>query len=180
MKYSEKDRLKKIMIMLAENWTKEISKDLQNMWWIALNGYGIETIADACQILIKERKKEKGYPAPADIIDIIKTNRIIGKRQLPPPVEPPLTEIEVLFFRLNIRFCQKLINERRYNNWTKNERDMFLIENSDGVFNAETIAECERLSNNYPDHPKFEDNKFDSDIKDLIGSIMGKRTYGQN
>lgn len=178
MKYSDKERLKNQMLLMGENWTKDITQNLQDIWWSTLKDYDINIIAEACRITLRERKKEKGYPAPADIIDTIDIFNVKARLQkrLPPPVEPPMTETEMLFFNMNIRFSNKLIKESRSKQWTERERDMFLIENSEGVFNSKTIAECVRLSQAYPDVPKCDPrNEYSGDVSNLIKTIMGKR-----
>ena len=151
----------------------EITDDLIDVYYLVLYYFEKDRYEKAIDSILDSRTYTT-MPNPATIKEIILSHT--SQKRLPPPVEPAMTETEMLFFNMNIRFCAKLIREGRSKQWNERERDMFLMENSDGVFNSKTIAECVRLSNSYPDVPKCDPrNEYSGDVKNLIKTIMGKR-----
>lgn len=183
MRLLDKPRFSKMLIKLSKFWTKEITDDLQDIWWDALKDYDIETIALACRIIAKDRKKKEGYPNPADIIETIKLNpnKTSPHKALPAPVFYH-TKKTLLFQSLNAKYVRWCITIKKEKTglpndklWDKDERNQFVIEHGEGAFNEHELLETEKLINSIPDNARVVMKDEDRlKFEDLITSIVKK------
>ena len=128
MRLLDKPRFSKMMNKLSQFWTKDITDDLQEIWWSILKGYDIETIASACRIIISSRKKKEGYPNPADIIETIRINpsKMMTSNRLLSEPEP--TEEDKLWGKYQCQLTKSLLKRSSTRRWKAAEKPKFRYE----------------------------------------------------